>query len=48
MAGGVPEFWGRLNGEISRIEMAGLTVLREVGRLKEAEHLENREGNGST
>ena len=37
MAGGVPEFWGRLNGEISRFEMGGLTVLREVGRLKEVE-----------
>ena len=36
MAGGVPEFWGRLNGELSRIEV---TVLREVGRLKGVENL---------
>ena len=39
MAGGVPEFWGRLNGEISRFEMGGLTVLREVGRRNEVEKL---------
>ena len=34
MAGGVPEFWGRLNGEISRFEMGGLTDLREVASSK--------------
>ena len=46
-SGGVPGIWGRLDGEIARFEMGGLTDLGELGRLGDVQKAQNSEGNGS-